>query len=202
MEQSFSKLADASQTGSLHVAGKPAKIISLRKSKDGARSFTQLYDQYYPEVRKFASILGRLDEVKAEDIVQDVFLKLWQRWDSTAEIHSIRNYLFIMVRNHIINERKLCLRWRKVVYRVSNASLVAAETTENDLRCRHIQAKYAEGLRALPPRIRLAYELKEKAGMDQSDIAKKMAISRSVVKQHTAQAKKRLKAYLDAQGCF
>jgi RNA polymerase sigma-70 factor (ECF subfamily) len=65
--------------------------------------FQELFDANASQLIRFARRFT--SEEKAEDIVQDVFLELWQRFDS-SEVKDYRAYLFTAVRNRCLNSLK------------------------------------------------------------------------------------------------
>ena len=59
------------------------------------REFEKIFVQYFPKVRTFAAILLK-SEHEAEDIAQDIFVKLWEQPD-LWEGNLVRSYLYTMV---------------------------------------------------------------------------------------------------------
>ena len=59
-------------------------------------------------VNSFHNLLSAIlkDEADTEDLVQDIFLKIWEERETVRKVHSIRAYLFTMTRNMVYNKLK------------------------------------------------------------------------------------------------
>lgn len=74
------------------------------KTESSKERFEALFAQYYPKVRSFAALLLKSEE-EADDVAQDIFVKLWEEpalWEESLA----RNYLYTMVKNHVFNRIK------------------------------------------------------------------------------------------------
>lgn len=80
--------------------------VLLKRIREGDTSaYTSLVLQYLYPVTRFAyNIIGTEDA--AEDLAQNAFVQLWERRASLEDIRSIKAYLFRIVRNTALNERK------------------------------------------------------------------------------------------------
>ncbi len=78
--------------------------VLLSEHRSYRKEFEEIFIQYFPKVRTFAAILLK-SEQEAEDIAQDIFVKLWEQPD-LWEGNLVRNYLYTMVKNHIFNRIK------------------------------------------------------------------------------------------------
>lgn len=78
-------------------------ILELKNGSEVA--FEELYDRYWMKVYHFASLyIMNKEEVK--DIVQEVFMKLWDSKQFLREDENFKGFLFIITRNHIFNKSK------------------------------------------------------------------------------------------------
>lgn len=65
-------------------------------------SFELLFKRYYPRLHKFVN--GMLKDYNAaEDVAQDIFMKLWQNRHFLDTRKSVKNYLFVLARNEILD---------------------------------------------------------------------------------------------------
>jgi RNA polymerase sigma-70 factor (ECF subfamily) len=156
------------------------------------QAFMLIYDQYFNTVKKYILIAGYSPHGNAEDIAQDIFLKLWQKRETIGEILSLEDYLFSMVRNRIINEKKKARTRQKLMQILEARTPVHCHATEDAMNYRETVRLIDGGIRQLPPRAKLAWSLKEQAGLKNDAIARAMRVSKSVVKHHLQVANKKI----------
>src|SRR6185312_11580867 len=68
-------------------------------------AFRILFDEHWQNIYGVAFMLTKSVPM-AEDMVQEIFLKIWMKKEQLPEVKNFRNYLFIVARNHIFNELK------------------------------------------------------------------------------------------------
>lgn len=90
----------------LRIAGEPARVISMREATNPSQEFMDMYQHFYPQMKDFVRILGGMGRSDSDDIVQDIFLRIWENFQRIMEVENLESYLFIMVRNRLINERR------------------------------------------------------------------------------------------------
>ena len=89
------------------------------KRDDMDARFEQFYAANFPRVKNFARLLTKSEE-DAEDIAQNIFLKLWTRPDLWQGQESMTGYLYTVTRNEIFNLFKRWNRSMKVISSVRN----------------------------------------------------------------------------------
>ena len=78
------------------------KILLLKVVDGDENAFGQLFKIYYNQLGDFIMRITE-SELLTQEIVQDVFLKIWINRSSLAEIDSFRAYLLVVARNHAFN---------------------------------------------------------------------------------------------------
>lgn len=164
--------------------------ILLLKMGD-EKSFERLYAKYWKKVYHFTSLYVRdLDE--REDIVQQVFIKLWDKRNSLDEHGSIDGLLFIMTRNIIFN----------MMRRSMNEASMKGLLEYHILQCKEECPEYdpaeiylliEELVSQLPTRQKEAFLLSRKYGLSYKEIAAKMSISVKGVEKNISKAIKYIK---------
>ncbi len=158
-------------------------------------AFAQLFDYYQGKVYGTALKFLKSHEL-AEEVVQDVFLKIWLKREEMASVERFDAYLFITARNIIFN------RIKKAAYEVSVQKEIARnfseidDHTENLLRDRQYQKILQEAVNLLPPQQKQVYHLAKVEGLTHEAIAERMQISRLTVKTHMAKALQAIRIYL------
>lgn len=160
--------------------------------KDIRSNFDKIYLAYYFRMYRFAKEYVIFDE-DAENIVQDVFLILWEKRDVLKIQISILSYLFSLVKNKCLDH----LRHRLVVeefqqeYRAKLSSLEALNytfTSEED-----IERVLKEAIDKLPERCREIFLKSRIEGKKNREIAEELNISVSTVENQMTIALKKLR---------
>lgn len=150
-------------------------IFLLSELKSGnARAFEKIFKDHYANLCRFANFLLR-DHDKAQSLVQNVFLKLWDKRLQLGEIESLLPYLTTMVRNEAFNYMKR--EKRQVKLRKMHENSHSDQSTENIIRQHELQEQIIIALNALPERCRLAFEMSRFENIPNRDIADAMKIS-------------------------
>ncbi len=157
------------------------------------QDFERFFLLTFPKVKAFALKILKSEE-DAEDIAQDIFVKLWNRPEIWRDKDSIDGYIYMMIRNHIFNFIK-----QKETRRIYQDSLPATELINNDFDIRdHLCAKELALLAKLtinqmPERRKEVYQLSRVQGKSNSEIASLLNLSVRTVERHLYLALSELK---------
>lgn len=160
-------------------------------------AFAQLFYAYKRKL--FSFVHGFMDgSQRAEDIVQDVFLKIWIHRDKLDEIDNFSAYLFRMVHNRVIDHLKR--RSRETLLRATSFDTETADfhSPEYLLREKEVLAKIREAVDSLSPQQRRIYQLHREQGLKQQEIARMLNLSLSTVQNHMLCALNGIRHYLAA----
>lgn len=156
-------------------------------------SFELLFKTYYQTLCFYAmKFLGNNND--AEEIVQDVFINIWEKRSTTVPPLSVRNYLFGSVRNRSLN----VLKHKKIVDRHKSDNLKAHLEQSDDELYREIDLmnKINAQIDALPPRRREIFILSRDYGLKYREIAEKLNLSVKTVEAQMGEALKSLRENL------
>ena len=161
-------------------------------------AFTQLYFRYSPTVYNALRVYIK-DAHQADDLLQNVFVRLWEKRAELAAIQSIENYLFILARNLVFNHIK-----RKAiednVHQVLRSRLPeAADSTESRIQELEYKRLLKEAIDVLPAQQKQVYLMATEDAMSYEDIAVKMELSKLTIKKHLELARKSIRAHINAQ---
>jgi len=147
------------------------------------KTFRSVYDRYWEELyRKAYKRLN--DQEAAEDIVQNIFVELWQNRGKTAIEKSIGDYLFGALKN------KILLHFRTGYRRAEHSQYLSLRAMENDdsLEKRIIYVDFLDQidglLKRLPPKSQKVFTLKKENFLTNKEIALKLGISEKTVEYH------------------
>ncbi|MCS3794818.1 RNA polymerase sigma factor [Niastella sp. OAS944] len=165
-----------------------AYLVTLVAAGD-VNAFNELFRLYWDNIYSIAFSITR-SKVVAEEIVQDVFLKVWLKREQLAEVKNFDNYLFIIARNHIYNQ----LRAKAVQF--SETDVEVSETPEKQLYLKETVQIITEAVKRLPKQQRVIFELSRNEGLDHAAIANRLKLSRLTVKTHMNKALHSIRGYL------
>jgi RNA polymerase sigma-70 factor (ECF subfamily) len=166
-------------------------IIKRLKQSDKS-ALNDLFNQYYRRLCRFAFVILRCEQ-SAEEIVQDVFVRLWEKRESLNHSYSnLQNYLFISVKNASLNQIRFN-RVREYTSDIENTQATSKNEFDKDTFLNRLN--YAVG--KLPDQCRMIYYLKNKEGLTQEEIANYLEITRKTVENqlHIAMTKLREMLY-------
>jgi len=157
-------------------------------SQGNELAFTKLYNEYKNVVFSTALKITK-SRMLAEEVVQDVFLKIWQNHENLAEITNIENYLFIISRNHIFDIIKKIARDTSLVVD-SNYKNTSTNDTEDAIKDDQYNIILNQIVGQLPPQQQKIYKMAKWDGLSHQKIGEDLGISTETVKKHMAQALK------------
>jgi len=163
-------------------------------AQDTGVGFTERFEEFFAIeherlLRALYVITGNRSE--AEDLMQDAFVKLLERWDSVQLMDDPTGYLYRTAMNAFRT------RYRRGLMALRRIALL--EPRQRDLFSDiEIQDDVRQAISALTPRQRAAIVLTVLVGYSAEDAAQIMAIRPSTVRALTTQARERLRSTLEA----
>ncbi|MEN6454506.1 MAG: RNA polymerase sigma-70 factor [Prolixibacteraceae bacterium] len=150
-------------------------------------AFDVAFRRYYPGLVVFASQFT-IEQSAAEEIVQDFFVKLWEKRMDLVFTESMKSYFFASVKNRCFNylkHRKIELEVIEKLKAVSRQSLLF----EPDVYvASELQEKITKAVNALPERCREVFIMSRFKGMKNDEIAQQLNLSRRTVETHISNA--------------
>ncbi|QOG02124.1 RNA polymerase sigma factor [Flavobacterium sp. MDT1-60] len=158
------------------------------------RAFTILYDQYKNVVYASALKITK-SKTLSEEVVQDVFMKIWLRKEELKDITDFESYLFISGRNHIFNMIKKIAREDTFKNNMKHNDF-SFNATDSFLKDEQYNVLLNQILLKLPPQQQKIYQMAKVEGLSHQKIAEILDISPLTVKKHMAQALKLIRIQL------
>lgn len=172
---------------------------AIRKLKEGdKKAFEYLYKSYLSKVYNFIG-LYIVSSSDIEEIVQEVFIKLWDARESLNEDKNFNGFLFIITRNLIFNQTRKSFNESFFKQTILN-SLHESYSIENELEASDLNHYIDHLLSMLPSRQQEIFRLSRKEQLSYKEIASKLHVSEKVVEHSISNVlkflKKNLKLYM------
>jgi RNA polymerase sigma-70 factor (ECF subfamily) len=170
------------------------QLLSASKKGD-EQAFRLLFEKYWDDLFRIAfKRLHCTDDAK--DILQDVFLSLWNNIESVTVDDSLGGYLYTALQNKIFNHfEKYQLRLRKLMEQPYNP-VQTEETIWNAFTTKELKQHIASEVDKMPEKMRHIYLLSKEACLRNAEIASLLNLSNQTVKNQLHNALKRLRQSL------
>ncbi|MDN5216482.1 RNA polymerase sigma-70 factor [Fulvivirgaceae bacterium BMA12] len=159
------------------------------------KAFNILFDRYASQLHHVAlKYTGSPD--KAEDIVQETFVKVWTHREKLQPHLPFVPYIIRISKNLIINRAKKRLHEQAYLRYKSLVHQDIGDTTENHVFLKELKDLLETKVAQLPEKRKKIYQMSREQGLTNREIAKKLVVSESTVENHINKALKDLKNYL------
>ena len=172
------------------------ELLDLIRDHDSQEAFVEFYHRYQYRIFGFLLKITGSQQI-TEDLVQDIFLKLWKNRRSFPEIVSPGPYLFRMAQNHAINAFRRMAHETLLKNSLRTASEpVADPAAEHMISLREAESLLDQAIEALPPRQKIIYRLSREEGLRYEEIALRLGIASGTVKNHLIRASQAIREQL------
>ena len=162
--------------------------LCLRELSEGSyEAFDTLYMRYSPIVEQFAlSLLKRKEE--ADDITQNIFLKIWENRSSMSGVHSFRAYLFKMVRNAVYDTFSRRKPTSGLQDSMELGDILRSEDMEGKISAKDLNMLMDMAVENMPEQRRRVFRMSRRDGLSHKEISMQLGISTKTVEYHMAKA--------------
>lgn len=171
----------------------PLRQDVLQSIREGnSTAFQQLFDSCYEGLCRYAFTLLR-DTDEAEDTVQSIFLKLWEKRTSLDIRQNVQAYLYRSVYNQCLNQ----IEHRSVVRKHNeHVAHAISHATEPDTFPDELETKIRNVIEALPTQCRTIFMMSRYDELKYPEIASKLNISVNTIQNQVCKALKILREEL------
>lgn len=170
------------------------KALLMRIAQGDEEAFSHVFHQYRNKIYSIAFDLTDSTRI-SEEIVQDVFLKIWLKRASLCEVRSFRAYLFTIARNLVFTALRKSIRRE----RMESPGLQDAPdfyySSEDQVLDKEYNALLKHAVNRLPAQQQQVYILMKEQGYKRDQVAVLLHLSPETIKTHLAQAMKSIRAY-------
>lgn len=171
--------------------------LLLHEASSGDRvAYTTLYTFYLPRLYKYIYPFVRSSKEDTEEVLHDIFMKIWEKREELSRIKSFNSYLYSMAKNRLINLHEHGKVKQKAIDYIANHSDVLGNGADEN----YIYSQYREvlqnAIKTMPPKRRRVFEMSIYEELSKDEIATELNISKSMVKKQLYSAMHLVKEYL------
>lgn len=167
--------------------------------------FKEVFSMLYPRMKGYCMLFFN-DVNRADDIIQETFLALWENREFIQKDKSLESYMFVILRNKCLNYLK-----RK---RLENENVDLENISISELQYlyqldftrkeeKSLEEQLIESLKVaideLPDKMKTVFTLCKIEGRNQKEVAKELGISIKMVEKHISKAKQQIRQKLNHQ---
>lgn len=166
-------------------------IFNIAKKNDQL-SFRRLFDLYYPLLNEFARYFVKSNQ-NAEEVVTDVFVKLWNQRQQLLEIKDFKAYIFTLTKRESLNYIRNNKLNSNLFVQLEDQLQITIVNPEYELLYSEINELLQSAINELPEKCRLVFQMVKENGMKYKEVASLLDISEKAVEMHISKALQRIK---------
>ncbi len=163
------------------------------------KAFTQLYKDHLNNVFNYIFLFTKSKE-ETEELIQDVFVKIWENREKLPDVQLFKSYLFKMAKNKLIDQ----VRHEQIKYRVfaevKRTKVASEDITADQSAYKEYYLIVQQAIEKLPTRRKFIFKLSTENGLSHDEIAARLNISKSAVKKQLYNASDFVRNYLAKHG--
>lgn len=172
------------------------ELVQRIKSGDQA-AFKEIFFRYKDKLLSYCFRFTKSEAI-AEEIVDDVLVKIWTTREDIDLDRSFNSYLYTIARNYNLNFLKKAATNKALKENLFHYFEKYHCHPEDALIYNDLENIAEKAIAALPPQRRLIYQMSRKQAMTHEEIADNLGISRFTVKNQLVKALKTIRTYLSA----
>lgn len=186
----------SSQNSAARILPLPDENDLLARIAEGdEKAFAPVFHHYRRKIYSYAYHLCG-NSAQADELVQDVFMKVWMHREKLPHILRFDNWLFTIARNQVFDMLKNMAKESALRREMAGLPEPGANLVEDIVLTRENEEQLQRALDQLSPRQKLIFTLSRHQGMKHEEIASHLHISRHTVKTHLVQALRTLRDIL------
>lgn len=173
------------------------KLLLKKIAGSNEKAFRTFYDAYVNRLSVFIFRLCKSRSV-TEEIVQDIFVKLWVNRADLIYIDVPEAYIFSMARNKTIDHLRRVAKETGLIS-VLTEQINTCNNIEEKLNAEELERLIEQALVPLSPQKKMVFHLSRNEGLSHDEIAANMQLSKSTVKNHLSETLKHVREHISQQ---
>ena len=179
----------------MHLHPETEREYLTRISQGDEKSFTEIFDAHRNKIYTVAFKLTASVE-SAEEIVQDVFMKVWKKRATLADIEDFDAWLFIVTRNTVYSFLRSKAARDIHVPLTDREMLGLADEADMRLKEKEFQTLLKQAVDRLPPQQKQVYKLNRDEQLSHDEIGRQLKIAPETARKHLQYALRSVRTYL------
>ena len=177
-------------------ASNEESFILRRMIEGDENAFKYFFDAYYDDLCNFVNSYLR-DESLSEDVVQSIFIYLWEKKDSLPANCSIKSYLYTASKNKSLNQLRNAKNKNRIMGELlTQPELISDEEANLFLEFEELKSIISDAVDVLPSQCKIIYQLSRNEGMTNKEIAERLGITTKTVENQMTIAIRKMKDFL------
>ncbi|HEX7847573.1 MAG TPA: RNA polymerase sigma-70 factor [Chitinophagaceae bacterium] len=157
--------------------------------------FSSIFRQHEHRLYALAMQMTKSEQTAA-DIIQEVFLKLWEQREAIENIHNMEAWLYRLTENKVIDFLRKAAADQRLKEKIWAGLQQIMNETEEHVAAKEYNAIIQKAIDQLPPQRRLIYQLNKEEGLNYQQIADELNISRHTVKNQLFSAVQSVRRFI------
>jgi len=176
-----------------------AKKFFTQLKSDDKNAINGLYEAYSRRLYKFAFSYLKTDD-DSLDVVQDVFLSLWNKRHDLKENTNLEAYLFTVTKNSVISIFRKKISEKGYLEHLRQVAVLYHTDSDEKYDYENLSKKIQELVAKLPVHRKRIFQMSKENGMSNKAIAEELNISVKTVEDHMTKARRFIKEHLVEHG--
>jgi len=159
------------------------------------KAFAEIFYHYSKRIYPFV-LKKTKSETTAEEIVQEIFIKLWTNRENLSHIENYESYIFTIAANKVYKYFRKIAGEERLLKALWNRVNELCYTTEEIIELKESEELINKAIEQLPPQRKKIYQLSRHQGLSHAQIAEQLSISPSTVNNQLTEALRYIKQHL------
>ena len=182
----------------LITTGKIEELIGRLKNNDKS-ALDEIFNYYYPRLYNFSKKILKIED-DIDDILQDVFLKIWFHRNKINNPETFNSFIFTITKNALLNLIRSNVKNQAFKEEFSKRIISSEYVTQNQIEFNEIKTAINNIVAKLPEKRQKVFLLSRNEGLSNKEIAQKLNISEKTVEDHITHSIRILKKSLSEIG--